>query len=90
MPFYLFRPLVTVNDGPTFIVVDNYYDADLASQAFVVQWRYVHFTANTEDLLPYRDLRIAGHAVETNPDVLDEYARRGDFDLAEIYRGLFR
>ncbi len=88
MPF-LVKPLVTVDDGPTFIVTNSFLEAQLAADVFALQWRYVHFNADAEELLPYRGVQIAGHTVETQPGVLDEYARRGDFDLAEIYRGSF-
>ncbi len=81
-------PLVTVEDGPTFIESADPQEAVDASAAFKAQWQYVHHGTG-RDLALYTGVVIAGRTVETDPDALDEWARRGDFDMTEIYRGLF-
>ncbi len=83
------RPLVVVDDGPIFLETFSWFEADLAATVFTVQWRYVHGRATPDELFSYLGIQIAGHTVETDPDVLDEYGRRGDFDLAEVYREMF-
>jgi len=86
MPSFLL-PLVTVQDGPTFVEANGSFEATIAKQVFSVQWRYVHNRATPDELLSYLGIQIGGHTVETDPDVLDEYGRRGQFDVAEVYRG---
>ncbi len=83
------RPIVLVGEPPTFIETDDPDEAGLAEVVFATQWRYVHRGDNTSELYSFFGLRIAGRMVETDPNVLDEWARRGEFDLAEVYRELF-
>jgi hypothetical protein len=82
-------PIVFEGEKPTFIETSDPHDAQTASAVFAVQWRYVHNSASPHELAAYRDVWIAGKRVETDPDALDEWARRGEFDLAEVYRELF-
>lgn len=82
-------PLVVVGKGATFIQTLDPHEAALAQDVLASQWRYVHGTGSPQDLFGWLGMRIAGHLVETDPDVLDELARRGDFDLAETYRAMF-
>ncbi len=83
------RPIVLVGEPPTFITTNDPDEAGLAAEVFAAQWRYVHHQASETELLSYLGLRVAGRMVEVDPDVLDEWARRGEFDLAEVYRELF-
>jgi len=85
----LIRPIVFVGGPPTFVEIHDRREAAVVADAFAAQWRYIHGTATADDLAPYRDIRIDGRAVETDPDALDEWGRRGEFDLAEVYRELF-
>ncbi len=81
------RPIV-LDEGPTFVTTADPVTAGLVVDIFAVQWRYVHGDADPAELAQYRGIRFAGRLVETDSDVLDEYARRGEFDLAEVYREL--
>lgn len=83
------RPIVLVGGPPTFITTNDPDEARLAAEVFAAQWRYVHHQASDLELFSYLGLRIAGRMVEVDPFVLDEWARRGEFDLAEAYRELF-
>jgi protein-L-isoaspartate O-methyltransferase len=83
------RPVVTVEGGPTLVPTSSAEDDLAAAEIFAVQWRYVHGTASADELLPYTGVIVAGRVVETDPDVLDEWARRGDFDITEVYRVMF-
>lgn len=83
------RPIVLVGEPPTFIETPDEDEANLAAEIFAVQWRYVHNNATEIELLPYWGLTIAGREVEIDWQVLDEWARRGEFDLAEVYREMF-
>jgi hypothetical protein len=78
-----------VDLGPTFIETSDPHEARTAEAVFTLQWRYVHGTASPTELFRYRGVQVAGQMVETDPDALDEWARRGEFDLAEVYRELF-
>lgn len=80
---------IVLDDGPSFVTPAYPGEAQRVAEIFAVQWRYVHGDADPAELRQYRGQRIAGRLVETDPDVLDEYARRGEFDLAEVYRELF-
>jgi hypothetical protein len=82
-------PIVLVDVGPTFIETSDPSEARVASAVFRAQWRYVHGTGTRADLYSHRGIQLAGETVETDPDALDEWARRGEFDLAEVYRELF-
>ncbi len=83
------RPIVLIGEPPTFIETDDPDEAKLAGEAFAAQWRYVHGQAAVTELWPYLLRRVAGRFIETDPVVLDDWARRGEFDLAEVYRELF-
>ncbi len=83
------RPIILVGAPPTFFETHDPNEADLASEVFAAQWRYVHGRATEHDLAPYQGLSLAGQVVETDPDALEEWARRGEFDLAEVYREMF-
>ena len=82
------QPLVTVEDGPTFIGTTDIQEAAIAAAAFQAQWQSAE-PGPGRDLAPYTDVVIAGRTIETDPDVLEEWGRRGAFDLAEIYRQMF-
>jgi len=84
------RPIVLVGEPPSFIETDDPEEASLAAEAFATQWAYVHYQADASDLFPYQGQQVAGRPIETDSDALDEWARRGEFDLAEVYREMFR
>lgn len=84
------QPLVVVGQPDTqFVVVRGSRAAQKAAEAFDVQWRYVGGGASADDLRRLAGLRVGGSEVEADPDVLDEVARRGQFEPAELYRELF-
>ena len=56
-------------------VVGNHWNA---IQAFL-------YTGETEQLEPYRRLRVAGHWLLTDPDEIERLARIGELDLEDIY-----
>jgi len=82
-------PLVVAGEPPTFVTVHSHDELRLAQQAFATQWAYIHGNANQDDLLGFLDLRVDGRLIEVDPDVLEDWARRGEFDLAEVYREMF-
>lgn len=88
MPSFI-HPIVLVGAGATFIETDDPAEAALAGRVFAAQWRYVHGRALPAELFGHLGLRVAGRLVETDPAALDELGRRGEFDLAEVYRELF-
>ena len=84
------QPLVVRGQpGTQFVVVRGSGAAQRAAEAFVVQWRYVNGQASADELRRLGGLRIGGQDVEADPEVLDEIARRGEFDPVESYRELF-
>lgn len=83
------RPIILVGVPPTFFETDDPREAHLAGEVFAAQWRYVHGRTTEQDLARYQGLLLAGATVETDPDALEEWARRGEFDLAEVYREMF-
>lgn len=83
------RPIVLIGETPSFIETDDPAEAKLVGEAFAAQWRYVHGQAAVTELWRYMLLRVAGRFTETDPVALDEWARRGEFDLAEVYREMF-
>jgi hypothetical protein len=85
------RPLVVrTPDGPraVFVPVRGSRAAAQAWGAFRVQWGYVHNQASEADLGRLAGLRIAGYEVETDPNVLLDFARSGEFDFEEAYRAV--
>ena len=43
-------------------------------------------TGDEHDLAQFRGLKVAGVELETDLDVIDTLARRGEFDFESIYR----
>ncbi len=82
-------PIVFVGEPPTFLDTNDPAEAALAGEVFFVQWQYIHGRATALDLLAYYGRRIGGRQVETDPEALIDWARRGEFDLAEVYREMF-
>lgn len=83
------HPLVVVGEPPTFVAVHDSAEYRLAHDALATQWQYVHGRAPAEELLGFLGLRVDGRLIEVDPDRLEEWAWRGEFDLAEVYRELF-
>jgi len=83
------RPIVFDGEVPTFVEIDNPDEARVAAEIFATQWRFVHGRADAFDLLAYHGRTVNGRPVEINPDALLNLARRGEFDLAEVYREMF-
>ena len=85
-----FDPVPVVLDGEvTFARPRSAVEARLASQAFKIQWGYVHGDEPAEALAPFKGQLVNGRPIETSPRVLDELALHGEFDLSEVYRELF-
>ncbi len=82
-------PVIFAGEPPTFLVTDDPDAADLAREAFAVQWRYVHGQADAFDLLRFLGRHIEGRLIEIDPNALLDWAHRGEFDLAEVYREMF-
>jgi hypothetical protein len=71
----------------TFVATRGSGAAARVEQAFAAQWRFIHGRGSLEDLDPFRGVRIAGHEVETDPDVLERLGYQGYFaELDDIYR----
>ncbi len=83
------RPIVFVGAPPTFVETNDRVAAEVAKNVFAVQWDYVHGNASAGDLAAFRGVQVGARIVETDPDALDEWGRRGEFDLAETYREMF-
>jgi hypothetical protein len=80
------RPLA-VDGTLTFVATRGSRAAVLAERAFSTQWAFVHGRATEGDLTRFTGVRIAGHEVETDPDVLERLGYQGFFaELDEIYR----
>jgi hypothetical protein len=75
-------------DGRVFVAVRGSRAADLAVEANAVQWLFVHGRAKRSELDRFAGVRIAGHLVQTDPDILIDIARRGEFDPEDLYREL--
>ena len=88
MPNHI-TPVVLVGAPPTFIETADPDELAVAREAFFAQWKYVHGDLPPEALQPFAGRRVTGRLIETDPDVLDEWARRGEFDLTEVYREMF-
>lgn len=86
----LLRMRLIVADGEVRLVATRGSRVAARTQAaFDAQWRYVHGQARASELARFEGLRVGGHLVETDPAVLDEIGRRGDFDdIPELYREL--
>jgi hypothetical protein len=82
------RPLA-VDGEVTFVPVKGSAAADRVSDWFDVQWRYVTNRATAAEVEALPNVTVAGRRLERDPGVLEELARRGDFDLDDIYRDLF-
>ena len=42
-------------------------------------------TGDDSGLWPYEGMQIAGHTLETDPDVIDYWAATGELDFEDIY-----
>jgi hypothetical protein len=82
------RPLYA--DGDTqFVAVEGSDEADYVDQIFDVQYRFIVGDAPARALHPYEGVVVDGRRVDTDPDVLEAIANRGDADPGPIYRELF-
>ena len=61
----------------------------MAAGAFSVQWAYVHGNQPAQSVAFFTGKFLQGRPIETRTAVLDSLALRGEFDLSELYRGLF-
>jgi len=86
----LLRRRLLISDGEIVLTVTRgSAAAKLVSDAWAVQWGYVHGDVPTSALDAFAGRRVGGHLVETDTAVLDEMARRGDLaDMPETYRAL--
>ena len=51
-------------------------------------WRAVNRFSATGDvfvLIPFKGKRVGGYTLATDPDQIEEYARRGELDIDDIY-----
>ena len=83
----LIRP-IAIDDSIDFIDVEGPEQADLAQQIFAIQWDFVHGYVG-RDALDQLPATFAGRPVVRDPRTLIALARRGDFDIDELYRELF-
>lgn len=86
----LLRRRLLVSDGEVVLTVTRGSTAaKLVSDAWAVQWSYIHGDVPASALDRFAGRRVGGYPVETDTAVLDEMARRGDLaDLPETYRAL--
>lgn len=42
-------------------------------------------TGNVEGLIPFQDVIVAGHRLETDPDWIEYWAYKGDLGFPDIY-----
>jgi len=42
-------------------------------------------TGETDGLVPFRGVKIAGHQLQTEPDALEAWAAQGELEFEEIY-----
>lgn len=82
------RP-VAVNDEVTFVPALGSKSADRVASIFDVQWRWIQGRASESELAQLPATLGPGRRVVRDPAKLDELARQGAFDLADVYRELF-
>jgi hypothetical protein len=71
-------------DGVLSLEVPTSQQRTLVSQ----HWTAIHTYRDSGDavsLLQLEGQRVAGHVLECNLDAIDEWARRGDLDIEDIY-----
>ena len=82
------RP-VAVDDQVTFVPALGSVAADRLASIFDVQWRWIQGRASESELAQLPATLGSGRRVVRDPAKLDELARQGAFDLADVYRELF-
>jgi hypothetical protein len=78
------RPLV-VDDELVFVETWDPDDAEEAMRIFRVQWDFVNGYASADDVRALPNW-FDSYRVENDPRVLNDLARRGEFDVQEQYR----
>jgi hypothetical protein len=71
-----------------FVTVRGSRAADRLSDAFDVQWRYLHGDASGDDVRALAGLRAGGRLVEADPARLDVIGALGEPNPDEVYREL--
>jgi hypothetical protein len=82
----LYRPMRIVSGGQN---VDVDVRGSRVASLVGEYWNGVHIYLDTGDdelLRAFAGKKVAGYELETDPDVLDELARRGMFEFDSIYR----
>jgi hypothetical protein len=83
------RPLVVEGeDEVVFVGVHGSRASERADRVWDLQWRVANDLADESELDQIRGVRIAGWAVETDPERLHYLARAQALDTDEVYRGL--
>jgi len=81
----LYRQLWIISGGQKVVVdVRGSRQASIVGEYWNAMQRYVE--GDDEALAPFRGKAVGGYELETDPDVLDELARRGDLSFEDIYR----
>jgi hypothetical protein len=74
-------------DGPKFLPVASAAEASIVGSHDNAVKVYL-YTGKTTQLRPFAGIAIAGHTLETDPDGLDYWARRGDLDFDTFYKDI--
>ena len=78
------RLRILTDDG----VIDTLVVSDEVASTIGRYWNAVRrylYTGDTEPLAEFDDTRVNFHRLLTDPDRIDEWARRGELDLDSIY-----
>ena len=81
------RPIALDGDVG-FIEIDSVGEAERVQSIFAIQWDFVHGWVD-ESALARLPARFAGRRVVRDPRELLRLARRGGFNIDELYRELF-
>lgn len=75
---------LTRPDGPQDLDIQNSRDA----RRIGLHWNAVKHLLATGDERPlaaFKNVRVRGHQLETDPDIIEAWARRGELDFEDIY-----
>jgi hypothetical protein len=75
-------------DERVFVAIKGSRATAVADEANATQWLFVHGKVPRGELAKYDGVRVGGRLIQTDPDVLIEVARRGEFDPEDLYRDL--
>ncbi len=78
------RMTVITPEGPTLVEVRGSRSASLIGKHANAVRKFVE-TGDVRDLRKFRGETVGGHTLATDPDTLQQLARRGEVDLEDIY-----